>query len=459
VFDLSLTDTIIAVSTPPGQGGIGVVRLSGPKALAVARGFFRPKAVRTRIEPGRVVLGDLFGPDDGTPFDEAFLVYFKAPRSYTREDVIELSGHGSPAILEETVRLGCRFGARLAHPGEFTLRAHIHGRLDILQAAAVDDLIKAGSFEQARLAFRNLEGRLSHRIDGLRAEAVELAALVEAAIEFPDEGLAITPGRLASRAARMAETVEALVRSYDAGRALSRGVTVAILGRPNVGKSTLFNALLEEPRAIVTRHPGTTRDYIRESFRLEGRLFHFVDTAGFGRPSSAIEKEGIRRGEAIASRADGLLILLDASRRETAEDRALVEKHRGRKAILVLNKIDRSVRIRPEEIRDRYPDLPVLGVSALKGNGLDVLKGEISKVFAPRVDAGDEIVFHLREKLLLEEALVHLRRAAGSIAAGHSEEIFAEEVRRVVPIIGELTGEVRTDEVLEGIFSKFCVGK
>ena len=336
-----LEDTIIAISTPPGIGGLGIVRISGKKALAVAARIFEPKGGSKRPFPvRRPVFGTVRDPERGEALDEAFLTYFKAPRSYTREDVVELSAHGSPAVLEGILRIGTKAGARLARPGEFTLRAHLNGRLDILQAEAVNDLIRSVSLTQARIASRHLGGGLSRRIFRLRSKLVGLLARVEAGLEFPDENLRTSAAADLRTLSPIIAEVERLVASYETGRALAEGVTLAIVGRTNVGKSTLFNALLEEDRAIVTPFPGTTRDFLREKMIVDGVVFHLVDMAGLGRPSHPVERTGIARGRKIASLADGLLIVLDASRPAGEEDSRLARKYRGKKTLVVLNKSD-----------------------------------------------------------------------------------------------------------------------
>ncbi len=307
-----LEDTIIAISTPPGYGGLGIVRLSGPKALGIAGRLFNPR--RGRITPGKPVFGAVHGPVGGTEFDEAFLTYYKKPHSYTREDVVEISCHGSPVVLEEVVRLGVRAGARPAEPGEFTLRAYLNGRLDIIQAEAVNDLIRAASLTQARISFGQLGGSLSRRIGSVREKLVRLLAGIEAAIEFPDENLRVSRSAAARKMDALVLDVEALIAGYEAGRSLAEGITLAIAGRTNVGKSTLFNALLGQDRAIVTPYPGTTRDLLRERLIIKDSVFHLVDMAGIGRPSHPVEREGMRRGARQARDADGVLLVLDGSR-------------------------------------------------------------------------------------------------------------------------------------------------
>jgi tRNA modification GTPase len=455
-----LEDTIIAISTPVGIGGLGIVRLSGRKAVAIGRKIFRPRACRGGSLPiRRAVFGDVFDPWQKEAVDEGFLTYFRAPHSYTREDVVEFCCHGSPVVLEEVVRLGVQAGARPAHPGEFTLRAYVNGRLDIVQAEAVNDLIRSASLTQARISRQQLSGSLSRRILHLRKGLIHLIAQVEAGLEFPDEHLRTSPRRHAQALAGMISDLETLVESYEAGRAMREGITLAILGRTNVGKSTLFNALLEEDRAIVTPYPGTTRDYLREKLVIGGCVFHLVDMAGLGKPSHPVEEKGIRKGRKIARSADGLLIVLDGSRRVRDEDDLLIRTFQGKKAILVVNKADLPRKIDKKSVRALARGCPVIEVSALKGMNLKLLKAEIRRVFAPGGDFRGEIILHARQRDILVDILEAVKKALRALEGGRSEEICAEELRTAISLVGRLTGEIRADEVMADIFKRFCVGK
>jgi len=455
-----LDDTIIAIATPPGFGGLGVVRISGPKALDVARRIFEPRArVRRPFPERRALFGAVRDPHGGSPLDEAFLTYFKAPRSYTREDVVELSVHGSPAVLESILKTGTEAGARPARPGEFTLRAYLNGRLDILQAEAVNDLIRSASLVQARISARQLGGSLSRKMSKIRGRLVVLLSRLEAGLEFPEDGLRPSAAAGLKTLAALENDLERLVASHEAGRALAEGVALAIVGKTNVGKSTLFNALLEEDRAIVTPFPGTTRDFLREKMVLDGVVFHLVDMAGLGRAAHPVEKTGMARGLKIAKDADGLLIVLDASRPPAAEDERLLRRFQGKKAIVVLNKTDLGRKLTGRALHGLAGKTPVVEISALKGRNIDRLRRTIGETFVPDARLSEEIILHARQKECLEGLLGALRRARDVLARGHSEEICAEEIRTAMSHLGELVGEVRTDEVLEAIFGRFCVGK
>lgn len=452
-------DTIIAVSTAPGYGGLGIVRLSGNQALRIAQTIFIPKKASTVISPRQPLLGYLHNDKNKERFESAYLTFFPAPHSYTKEDVVEISCHGSPVILEEVVRLGIKAGARHARSGEFTLRAYLHGRIDILQAEAINDLIMAPSLARARISFRQMEGSLSKKIRTLRKTLIHLLSQIEASIEFPDDGLKLSRRHIQQTMSSTIQTIRELTKSYDFGKALSEGTTLAISGRTNVGKSTLFNALLDRERAIVSPYPGTTRDYLSEQIKIKDSLFSLVDMAGMGTAVNPIEKAGIRKSQQLARNADGILLLLDASQKETKEDLALIKKFEKQKTILLLNKIDLPRKMDVNAIKTLWPKRPVLSISALKRTNFKTLEKTIADFFVPDPKRSEDVVLHLRQKLLLQTVENALQTALRLLQDGHPEEVFGEEIRRSLPALGELTGDIRTEDVMTDIFSRFCVGK
>lgn len=454
-----LEDTIIAVSTAPGYGGLGIVRLSGDRALTIAKKIFEPKKISAEIRPSQPLFGYLVNKNRRERYDSAYITFFPAPNTYTRQDVVEISCHGSPVILEETVRLGIKAGARHARPGEFTLRAYLHGRVDILQAEAINDMILAPSLAQAKISFRQMEGNLSRKIQNLRKTLIHLLSQIEATIEFPDEGLRISSAHIQKTLAKSLSAVGKLIKSYDFGKTLSEGMILAITGRTNVGKSTLFNALLDRDRAIVTPYPGTTRDYLSEQIKIQDSIFSLVDMAGWGKGTDRIEKVGIRRGQRVAKEADGVLLVLDASRKETAEDISLIKKFQKQNTILLLNKIDLPQKIDLQTIKILAPQLPILEISALKRTQLKDLEKTIVDRFIPDQKRNENVILHLRQKLLLQHVQDGLKEALKLIKKGYSEEVFAEEVRRSFPALSELVGDIHTDDILTEVFSRFCVGK
>jgi tRNA modification GTPase len=450
-------DTIIAISTPPGQGGLGIVRLSGKRALAIAKKVFKPQ--KGLVPIGKPVFGVIQGSNTDGPLDEAFLTYFEAPRSYTREDVVEISCHGSPVVLEEIVRLGVTLGARHAHPGEFTMRAHLNGRLDIIQAEAVNDLIRAVSLTQARISFKQLGGSLSRRISSIREKIVHVLSRVEAGIEFPDDNLGITREGTIRELKSVIDDIKELIAGFDAGRSLVEGITLAIAGRTNVGKSTLFNALLGQERAIVTPYPGTTRDFLRERLVIHGAVFNLVDMAGLGRSAHPVEQEGMRRGERLAGEAAGVLLVFDGSRPASRDDVDLLEKFRNLSNIIIINKIDMPRKFDRAIFGHPAGDIPPVEISALKELNLDVLKKRIHSLFVSSSRGREDMILHSRQKIILEEMLEVLEAAGSAFLDGYSEEVGGEALRKAIPMIGRLTGDIKVREVLDDIFSRFCIGK
>jgi len=451
-------DTIIAISTPLGFGGLGIVRLSGKKSLSIAKKLFKPKK-KSKILPLHPTLGYLYNFKQKEFFEKAFLTYFPQPHTYTRENLVEISCHGSPVILEEVVRLGIKAGARHANPGEFTLRAYLSGRIDLVQAEAVNDLILATSLKQAKISFNQVEGKLSNKIASLRTKIIHLLARIEASIEFPEENLPFSSKQTSKSMDNLIHFLQQLIRSYDFGKSLTKGITLAITGRANTGKSTLFNSLIEMERAIVTPYPGTTRDYLEEKIKIKDSILTLIDMAGLEHSEHPIEKEGIKKAEKMAKKAAGVLLLLDSSRRESPEDYKLISKFKDKKTLLIFNKMDLTQKINKEKIKQKTKNIPFLDISALKGTNLDRLKEMFSLLFLPTQSKEEDIILHLRQKLLLEDILSCLIKGQYLLHEGHPEEIYAEEIRKAVPLIGQLTGEIHSDEIIDDIFRRFCIGK
>jgi tRNA modification GTPase len=435
------SDTIAAVATPAGRGGIGIVRVSGPGAWEIAR------ALTGRApEPGKA-LHCLFRDARGEPLDEGIALAFKAPRSYTGEDVLELHGHGGPVVMQALLGAVLDAGARLAAPGEYTRRAFLNGRLDLAQAEAVADLIDAASREAVRSALRSLGGEFSAAIGALVAGLTELRALTEATLDFPEEEVdPLHRTDAGARLARLRAALEDVLSRSRRGSLLRSGVQVVLAGRPNVGKSSLLNRLAGEERAIVTPVPGTTRDALREPVQIEGVPILLVDTAGLRESRDEIERLGMERTEHELARADVVLVVLEAGVMQ-APERRLPEAARQ---IRVINKIDLIPDPRPGREGDE------VRVSARTGAGLDALRAAILE--AAGWEAGGESTFLARERHLraLARAREHFEAAAG--LAGRWE-LFAEELRLAQEALGEITGQVSADELLGEIFSRFCIGK
>ncbi|MFQ6082743.1 MAG: tRNA uridine-5-carboxymethylaminomethyl(34) synthesis GTPase MnmE [Candidatus Aminicenantia bacterium] len=453
-------DTIIALSTPPGPGGLGIIRLSGPSAYSIVWKMFEPKNKKYKKIPSRQpILGEILDWDKKEPFEEAIVTYFPKPHSYTKEDVIEISCHGSPVILEEILKLGIKGGARLARPGEFTLRAYLNGRIDLIQAEAVNDLISASTLKQAKLSFSQLEGRLSKKIYKIREKIINLISRVEAAIEFPEENLGVDQSLTENQIDEILKLLQPVIDSYNYGRMLKEGTTVVITGKPNVGKSSLFNVLLQQERAIVTPYPGTTRDFLQEKVKIRDMSFLFIDTAGIGDSIHPVEVEGIKRGRKLIEEAEGILLMFDLSEKETKEDFELINQLRNKKIIYVFNKMDLPSKIDKKRILKCINNHPWLEISAKEEINLDKLKELIFQTFIPQEKERDEIITNLRQKIMLDKMVEHLKEAKDLLKKGYSEEFFLEETRKAADYIGQLTGEIKIDEILDEIFNNFCIGK
>lgn len=447
-------DTIVAIATPPGRGGIGVVRVSGPSAGAIAGAISNRAA---SLEPRRATLVQVRA--GGAAIDRAVLTFFPAPHSYTGEDVLEISAHGSPVLLRAILESAMSAGARLAEPGEFTFRAYLHGRIDLVQAEAVQDLVDAVTPLQARAAFDQLEGTLTTRIREIDAALFELSARLEASLDFPDEGYHFVEAGSASREILdIVHALDVLVDSAGQGRLLRLGAEVAILGRPNSGKSSLFNRLAGAARAIVTDIPGTTRDLVTEVVEIGGIPVTIVDTAGLHADAAdAVEEEGIARAHAASRVADLAIVVLDSSRPLTTDDRDLLAATRRRPRVLVANKCD----LAPAwSLDDADAGGSVLPVSATRGDGIDQLRLAIVATISGQEPLRDTpAVTNTRHAHLLSRAADALRRAADAADSRTAEEFVAADVSEARGLLEEVTGARTPDDVLTAIFSKFCIGK
>lgn len=458
----STEDTIAAVSTPVGQGGIGIVRMSGPAALAIADRIFlspggkRPGAARSHS----LLYGHAVNPADGATIDEVLVSVMRAPRSYTREDVVEFNCHGGMAPVGALLELVIAQGARLAGPGEFTKRAFLNGRISLAQAEAVMDLISARTEESLKIAMEQVKGGLSEELSSLRNSLVELCALAEAHIDFPEEEIGtLTLERIMEELLGIRQRLEKLSETFREARFFREGLAVAIVGKPNVGKSSLLNALLKKDRAIVTEFPGTTRDLIEDYLDIGGLPVRVLDTAGIRDTAEAIEREGVRRSIDAMAKADLIIAMFDGSRPVEEEDVAIAERIKEKKALIAVNKSDLPGELQLENIV--VPGGKYINISALTGEGLDELKSAVfESVMGDRSLGRDgSVVSNIRHKLALDRASAAVGRAADVLAGGLPLEIFSIELRDGADSIGEITGSVTTEEILNRIFSDFCIGK
>lgn len=455
--DCQLMDTIAAISTPVGEGGIGIVRVSGPEALDVAGRVFRPARGRP-LEERRshtVAFGHVVDPDADEAVDQALATVFRAPHSFTGEDTVEVSTHGGPVPLRRTLGLMLRAGARIAEPGEFTRRAFVHGRLDLAQAEAVIDSIRAKSEAGLKVAIRQLEGELSRRVSAARDALLAVTAGVEAATDFPDEVPEPDRGALADEVSKVLEDVRALLATAESGRVYREGVACAIIGRPNVGKSSILNALLRDARAIVTDVPGTTRDVLEESIILDGVAIRLMDTAGLRETDDVVERLGVERTRAAIAEADVLLVVLDASEPLTPEDTEVLQAAQGRTAVIALNKCDLPAALEPEGAPGT-----VVPVSMATGDGLHELEKALAQVvLAGKVSPGETLVSQARHRRSLEEAEASLAAVLETLAGGWPMDLVAQDLQAAARHLGEIGGQTASERVIAEIFSRFCVGK
>jgi tRNA modification GTPase len=486
---VNLDDTIVAIATPPGRGGIGVVRLVGPDAKTIALPMLR---LKHDLEPGMAIFGELIEPEPcgaGAPareraksdsttqsgttphgsrleaaapspqrIDEVVVTYFAKPHSYTTDDIIEISAHGSPVVLRHIVELALARGARLAEPGEFTRRAFLNGRIDLAQAEAVRDLIESQTLYQAKVAAQQLEGALSRRLQPIKQMLVELIATLEAGVDFAEDDVSVLPAdQILERIAAVRQPLQDLAGSFTYGKIVHEGLTLAIIGRPNVGKSSLFNCLVERERAIVTATPGTTRDLVSETVAIGGIPVKLIDTAGIRRALDEAESIGIRKSMEALADADLVLVVFDCSQPVTSEDQELLAQAERRPAILVVNKTD----LCSSQFSVVSSQLPQVRTSAVTGEGIPELRVEILRYIAGETGVQAETGFLTNAR---HQALVHnsLTALAGAVAAVHNRvphEMLLLDLYSALRPLDEITGATTTDDILNLIFSSFCIGK
>ena len=469
-------DTIVAISTPPGRGGIGIVRISGPLAQAIAAQLVN---LRQPLQHARARLADVLDADGAERIDEALVTYFAAPNSYTAEELVEISAHGSPVVLELLLRRALDLGGRLADPGEFTQRAFLAGKLDLTQAEAVRDLIEAQTLTQARQAASQMGGALSRRVDPIKHSLLELIALLEAGIDFAEDDIDVAPkNEIARRIGEVIPLLKALEASFARGRIVHDGLTLAIVGRPNAGKSSLFNRLVERDRAIVTATPGTTRDLVSERISLEGIPLELVDTAGLREAFEEVEQLGIARSREALADAALVLVVLDATEPLNAEERSLLTAVKGRPALIAINKSDlkagfAAIKIEGNssgheagvdqevglDLEAEPSAVPTIHTSALTGEGIAELRERILTLATGGAAAEPGLLTSLRHHQAIVSAHAALSDAAEANATSVPHEMILLDLYRALRALDSLTGQTTTDDVLNLIFSTFCIGK
>ncbi len=459
-----LDDTICAISTSLGEGGIGIVRISGKDAIPIATKLFKGKVRHplSGLLSHTIHYGEIIDPKTGKRIDEVLLTIMKAPRTYTREDIVEINCHGGIVPLRRVLELILMEGARLAEPGEYTRRAFLRGRIDLIQAEAVLDVIRSKTEDSLGIALNQLGGRLSKEVSMIRDKLLTVAAQIEASIDFPEEDIEpLNPGEIKENIKLISKEIQIVIETAEEGKIYREGIETAIVGRPNVGKSSLLNALLKEDRAIVTPVPGTTRDIIEEWLNLKGVPLRIVDTAGIRHPIDPVEKEGVKRSHETIDRADLVLFVLDSSEELKDEDRDLVKRVKDKRKIIILNKIDLGKSIDEACIREIFSAEPIVSISAKEGTGLEELKeaivGLILKGGVPQHER--PCITKARHKDALIKARDFLGDLSNSLREGLSPEFLSLDLRAAINAIGEITGQTTTEDILNKIFEEFCIGK
>jgi tRNA modification GTPase len=447
-------ETIAAISTASGRGGIGIVRLSGGRARAIAEGMVllgRP------LEPGRARFGHLVDPATRDVMDEVVVTFFAAPHSYTSEDILEIAMHGSPVLLNYALERALEAGARLAEPGEFTQRAFLSGRLDLTQAEAVRDLIDASTLHQARIAAQQMGGSLSRRIAPIKDQLIALIAGLEAGVDFAEDDIDTMPSaEIRARLEEVSAPLRELERSFGYGRLVHEGLRLAIVGRPNVGKSSLFNRLVERDRAIVTPVAGTTRDLVTERVAIEGIPVELIDTAGLRETSDAIESIGITKSREAMADADLVLMVIDGASPEAhPEDAGTLASLTGRPVLVAANKADLG-----SATFALQPEVPIVRTSAVTGEGIAELRSSILAIATAGASSQETaLITNLRQRQAVTEALAALKRAEESTDAGLPHEVLLVDLYDALGALDRLTGTTTADDILHLIFSSFCIGK
>lgn len=455
-------DTIAAIATPFGAAGIGIIRISGPESADIMSKLFIPSKKTDTTVSHRLYHGHIIEMSSGNIIDEVLLSYMKAPHSYTREDVVEINSHSGPVLLSKLLKEILGLGARLAGPGEFTFRAFINGRIDLTQAEAVMDLINTQSERGLVLTGRQLKGELGTRITDIRNDLVNILAMTEVAIDFPEE-----ENEILSREAIMNTLennvilpVEGFINAYSGRKAWMEGIDTVITGRVNAGKSSLMNRLLNEEKAIVTPFPGTTRDIIESTLYIKGIPLRLMDTAGIREGKGEVEKIGIELSKKRLEKADLVLAVIDRSRPLNEDDIRLLSSVSKKEAIVVLNKTDLKPQVKESDIKPVINDIPIIGVSALTGEGIDALQDTIaSGIIKNDISTENSLIPNLRHKTELAEAVVYFKDASRGLKNGAPMELISVDLKGGLECLEKITGESAEDDLYDSIFSQFCLGK
>ncbi len=458
-----MDDTIVAISTPIGESGIGIVRISGKNSFSIAKKIFSPskKSKINWSSSFKVHYGWIIDPENHERIDEVLLTLMRAPQTYTREDIVEINCHGGPIPLRKALEICLTLGARLAEPGEFTKRAFLNGRIDLAQAESVLDIIQAKTEKSLQLAINGLKGELSQRIFSLREKIIELLSFLEAELNFFQEDIEILSRKDKEKHLNdILSSIDSLLETFKTGMIYREGVRAVIAGKTNVGKSSLFNALAQRERVIVTPIPGTTRDTIEETINIKGFPLRLIDTAGLRGVKNQVEKEGVRRAYCIIEEADIVLLVLDGSIPLDKEDRVIMERVKKKNMLVLVNKVDLPLRIDEEKIKSLFSEKSLLKISATRGTNLERLKQEIARLVLKEVAPScDSLLINIRQKEALQLTKKSTLGAMEGLRDGLSEEFFVIDLQEGLKHLKEITGEIIEDEVLDHIFSNFCIGK
>ena len=457
-----MEDTIAAVATAYGEGGIGIIRISGEKALSILEEVFEFAGETSQIVNRRMTYGRIVDRENEQIIDEVLAIYMKGPKTYTAEDVVEINCHGSMVSLRKTLALVLRKGARLAEPGEFTKRAFLNGRLDLSQAEAVIDIIKEKTDRSFDVAMSQLEGALSLRVTEIRQKLLDLLVDITVNIDYPDEDIEeLTYDKIEENILLIGEMIEKLLSTADTGRMIREGIRVAIVGKPNVGKSSLMNSLLRETRAIVTEIPGTTRDTIEEAISIRNIPVYLVDTAGIRETSDEVERLGIERSKAAFNEADFIIFIMDGSSAISDEDREIASYLDGRDSVVLINKNDLERGFTNDDVRELVNDPVIIETSLINNEGIEEIENHIEElVYGGELSQHDStMVNNVRHIELLKQSRDSLRDAMEMTLAREALDFIEVDVRNAYDLLGEITGETVSDDIINEVFARFCLGK
>lgn len=460
---MELNDTIAAVSTAVGEGGIGIVRMSGDKALEILERVFKSTKNKDvmKMKSYTMMYGNFINPKGEEKIDEVIVSYMKAPNTYTREDVVEINCHGGIVAVKKILSILLNNGARLAEPGEFTKRAFLNGRIDLSQAEAVIDIIRSKTEESLKIALDQTQGKLSSRVKGIMNNILRELAHIEAAVDFPEDDIDdLLSLNIINNGRKILEELELLIKNAEAGKILREGLNTIIIGKPNVGKSSLLNALLQEKRAIVTDIPGTTRDVIEEYINIKGIPVKLVDTAGIREARDIVEKIGVEKSKEYIDKADLIILMLDASRPLDDEDRKIIEIVKNKRVILVINKYDLPVKISNKEIEELIKYKNIINASVGRENGIDEIKDAIVEmVYEGNISIKDIFVTNVRHMDIFIKAKASIEKGIETLKKGYPVDFASIEFKDAYLKLGEITGDTVADDIIDRIFKDFCIGK